>query len=176
MKVNKCPTCNAPIEIIDDLNKCQYCGILFDLSASLSNLLQKYLIWYKNYKDDSASIVNSYITGEFLIVKDYNSNILEEIRLNKVKSILSEKLNNENSTNKSLNITNKLIYIDDYIDSYNKNNKVKVSKSDCFINGDYFFLYDLEGNCVEKIETNLIDQSGLNEVSYLSSRCMEDLQ
>ena len=60
---------------------------------STSNLLEKYVLWYQNNKDDSASIGNSYLKGNFFIVKDKNGTILNEVTKDNARQICSREYN-----------------------------------------------------------------------------------
>ena len=50
------------------------------------NLSNDYVAWYKDTKkDESASFAKSGIKGKYLIVKDKNGKILEEIKVEEAK-------------------------------------------------------------------------------------------
>ena len=121
-----------------------------NLSRVSSKSLEEYVEWYKDNKDKSASFANSDIKGQYFIIKDKNGKILEEIKVEEAKLELWEQglTNNDSTSNSPLYDVNNL---NEYIDIYNQDNKIKVYKSDCRVMGDYIFIYNSKGDLVDKI-------------------------
>ena len=144
-----------------------------NFSRISSKLLEEYVVWYQNNKDNSASIGNSYTKGDFLIVKDKIGTILDEVTKDTARircsqqNILKEyqdEVNYEEYKRKNIkrNWTKEeienidysmdMIGLKDYIKYHNKNNDRKADLSNSGVLGGFYILNDSKGNLIKKVD------------------------
>ena len=111
-----------------------------------SNMLEKYIAFYNKNKDESASIANSYITGSYLIIKDKNDKLLEEIKVKDANYDLESK---DYIFSPYRNFDE---FLDAYVDFYNKKNNSEIVSSDCRIVGEDVILCNSKEEVIFKID------------------------
>lgn len=113
-------------------------------------LLEEYILWYQNNKDDSASIGNSYLKSDFLIVKDKIGNVLEEVEFRIAKYRVKGDVGDLDDL------------LTKYIEFHNKKSKKQADQMKSRKRGDDFILCDVNNQIIKKIS---VDDT-FNELSY----------
>ena len=144
-----------------------------NFSRISSKLLEEYVVWYQNNKDNSASIGNIYTKGDFLIVKDKIGTILDEVTKDTARircsqqNILKEyqdevnyeeykrknvKRNWTEEEIKDIDYSMDMIGLNDYIKFHNKNNDRKADLSNSGVLGGVYVLNDAKGNLIKEVD------------------------
>ena len=123
---------------------------IFSFNNFNSNLLEEYVVWHQNNKDDSASIGNSYASNNFLIIKDRIGNIIDEVQLDTARfRCYPNKYSNEENETAYNDLEDFLIA---YIAFYNKNNQEKADQEKSGIKGDEFILRNSKCDVIKTID------------------------
>ena len=109
---------------------------------STSLLLEEYVLWYQNNKDDSVSIGNSYLKGDFLIIKDKFGTILDEVN----KDIARKKTSGNSYLKRDfLIIKDKFGTILDEVNKYIARNKTSMDRNNKEMRSEIDFSMDMIG-------------------------------
>tara|TARA_B100001250_G_C19582438_1_gene692696 strand:- start:95 stop:703 length:609 start_codon:yes stop_codon:yes gene_type:complete len=122
-------------------------GLIFIFKKfNRGKIIGEYVLWYTDNIDNSVSIGNSYMTEDFLIIKDKDGNILEEISIEDARFRCRTCDDPQVYKFKDLDE-----FMTEYIIFYNKNNIEQADQMISKKRGNDFVLYNSDNEIIKTI-------------------------